>query len=214
MYVAPFAVIHLCGLVCFTLFVLGAGRRSIRVGNYHNDAKLQNNTLTEGLKASAKGRHALLPDSFWKHLSRRWGPQASAWRSGHLELHRAAPSLWVGPRRATVVLHAASDPEEKKEMANSSLELGAAPKMRNMLRVINTLPRDYPQLLTKRPDMSIYAKDIELLVGNVFVGIEVIPGLSGKRFSGVRRLPACARRAARSPLDHTGAWDNLQPRSP
>jgi len=100
-------MMNLCGLALFTLLLPRTARRSIHLDLVFHDAQQQSNTLAETLEA-------LLPGGFRTALFHGWGPptRTSQLRPKHLEPHLAVPTLRVGPRRATVVLHAASGAEE------------------------------------------------------------------------------------------------------
>jgi len=102
-------MMYLRGLVLFTWLLPGIARRSVRLDLLGDDVQKQNRTLTKALDVAAEMRQALLPAGF-RTLFRVRGPQArtSQLRAEHFE----APSLHVGPRRATVALHAGSGPGE------------------------------------------------------------------------------------------------------
>jgi len=106
-------MLHVRCLVPFTLLLPGMARRSIRIGDSHDDVQQQANTFNEQLEMTADAREASLPRGFWTALFHRQGLQAGAlhavygpgaWRgcplleqygrhAGHLELHRDAQSL-------------------------------------------------------------------------------------------------------------------------
>jgi len=66
-------VMHLRGLVLFTLFLLSAARRSMRMDDSHQDV------LIKALQVSAEAREALLPDGFGKGLLRERGLFPAPW---------------------------------------------------------------------------------------------------------------------------------------
>jgi len=99
-------MVRSCILVLLTVFLPGASRRSFRIDDAHHDAQLQDDTLTQALEVSAEARGALLPGGFVRALSPRRG-------RGHPRSMGLPNALRPSEkRRATVALHAASDPEE------------------------------------------------------------------------------------------------------
>jgi len=126
MYLAPISMMHLLVLVLFGLFVSGAARRSIRIGDSHDETQQQTNTLTKALELSTDARESLLPQGFGTALFRHRGPQAGALHAtyGQEPRHRAASPRRVGPRHARVTLHAASGPEEEKQPATGPCSNG------------------------------------------------------------------------------------------
>jgi len=71
-------MMHLPGLVLFTLFLAGAARRSVHTVAFHSDAKQHTNTPTKALEVSAEAREALQPRGFWTAQSHRWDLLAGA----------------------------------------------------------------------------------------------------------------------------------------
>jgi len=65
-------MIHLRGLVLWTLFLPGIARRSFRIDDFRHDAQQQNNGLAEAYELSAEAREAFLPRGFGKALLPRW----------------------------------------------------------------------------------------------------------------------------------------------
>jgi len=191
MQMAPISMKHLCRLMGFTLFLPGAARRSIRIGDSFHDAH-QKITIAKTVEVSADTWMALLPRGFGTAPLRHQGPPAGAlhsadgqgfrlrtphgqplsmrngmpfaWRrppklsrhrsdipvrenplpeeygqgAGYLQPHRAAPPIRIGPRRATVALHAANGPEE--ETAGGALG-------RDLRTVLGQQPADVSELL-------------------------------------------------------------------
>lgn len=107
-------MMHLRGLVLFTLLLPGIARRCTRLDLLVHHAQQQTNTLTEGVHVSAEMRGALLPGGSRTALFRGRGPQTrtSQLRAEHLEPRLAAPPHRVGPLLATVPMHAVSVPKE------------------------------------------------------------------------------------------------------
>jgi len=111
-------MMHFRGLVLFLLFLLGGARRSIRINDSQQDAQKQNNSLTNGLDASAESQGVLIPAGFRTPVVRRAGPLAGRqqYEDGfkpdgqHVGIREAWFRLF--PHRAKVALQAGSDPEE------------------------------------------------------------------------------------------------------
>lgn len=109
-------MLHLCGLVLFTLVPPGAARRSLRLDIFLHDAQQQNTTFTRAIDMSTETREALLPGGLRMTSFRGRGPRAwtSPPRAEHLKPLFIAKPHHAGPRHATVALHAASGPNEDK----------------------------------------------------------------------------------------------------
>lgn len=97
-------------LVPLTLFLLGAARRSTRIGDGHYDAQQQNKTFTETLDVLADARETFFPSRLWTDLSRPIS----------LQQYNTTLPFGVGLTRATVDLRAATGPEEDPEPSDSS----------------------------------------------------------------------------------------------
>jgi len=93
---------HFRGLVLFRLLLPSTARRSIRIGDFYDDAQQQANTLNTALKGSAKEWGELLPRGFFPALR----------RPGHLGPRLAVPPLRVGPHDVRLAFNDASDPKE------------------------------------------------------------------------------------------------------
>jgi len=69
-------MMHLGGLILFTLFLRGTPRRTFRVDDYHHDARQHDKSLSKTFKVLALAREALLPGGFGKASIPRQGLQA------------------------------------------------------------------------------------------------------------------------------------------
>jgi len=67
-------MVHLCGLVFFTLFLPGAARRSVRIGESHYDAQQQNHTFAKTFEVLSVARDTFLPGVSGEALFHRQGP--------------------------------------------------------------------------------------------------------------------------------------------
>lgn len=111
---------HLRAVALSVSFLLGAARRSYRVGETYFHAQQQTSTLSENLELSAEELDAFLPRAFGRVPLRRAGPQAGAGHAGNVELSngrgaRPAPALLRSPelaaRRSSAASMGAGPPE-------------------------------------------------------------------------------------------------------
>jgi len=156
---------HLAFIFMVCLYLPGAARRSIVIGEAHHNKDQQTNTLTKALEVSTEAQ-GLLPGA-WQRLPKflraehrgatRHPPEFLRNESlYHLEPHRA------GLRSSSVSLNAASLAKTQE----FNLNFG---------RAIDTLQSDYPEMFTRTPDMSIFTKDV------------VLRDPSGLQISGINR---------------------------
>jgi len=116
--------------VVFPIFFLAIGaHRRIRIDDFHQGAQQQNDKRANGLLMSSEARGAFIPGGHSNGIFQRGGTQAAALREGskqpgrhtwHLESHRAAPRLPLGPRRTEVVLQAGGGPEADQERSTAT----------------------------------------------------------------------------------------------
>jgi len=137
-------MMHLPGLVLFTLFLPGAARRSARIGGVHFDAKQLTSTLAKDLEVSADAREALLPSTFMKAVHRR----------SDLQPHRAAPRLAARKGRKKKRA-AASRPKIKQTAAPRPTSVESPGRISAALRNFAALA-PHPGLATLNDDPPVY----------------------------------------------------------
>lgn len=123
-------MMHLRGLVLFTLFLLGAARRSVLIGNSHHNAEQHTNTLSQALEGSVEALETGLPRGFWATLLALAGASvgdAFAVRGPPLRTPPGAvmPGTSAGPVAAAYVPKIQMNELTRKEAAASFEALSA-----------------------------------------------------------------------------------------
>jgi len=88
----PTFLMHLCGLVLLTLFLLGTSRRSFRIDDSYYNAQHGSESVTKAFKMTTETRDKLIPGGFGKGLFPRRGQQAGALLA-RPQLHAHIPQL-------------------------------------------------------------------------------------------------------------------------